>query len=61
MITTYTVNIPRHSMVMTDAAINLFLHNNSAASVEDALDALFGLGVDTFIARCAQSENEVSA
>lgn len=61
---TYTVNVPDHSIVTTDAAINLYLFNHPESTVEDALDAIFSLGVDAFIARCEPENkslpNEVS-
>lgn len=50
MITTYTVNIAHDRMVDTDSAIAAFLRQHPDASVNDALDYLFSVGVQVALA-----------
>lgn len=46
---TYTVNIPAERAVATDTAIGIFLMLHPDASVDDALDAIFRLGVQSVL------------
>lgn len=50
----YTISIVTYQIERTDMSIGLYLHNNPDASVDDALNALFNLGVDTYITRCLE-------
>jgi hypothetical protein len=49
IITTYTVNVIPDRVVATDVAINIFLMLNPDGTVDDALDAIFRLGVQAII------------
>jgi hypothetical protein len=46
---TYTVNITSDQVMATDTAIGTFLMLHPDASVDDALDTIFSLGVQAMI------------
>ncbi|MBI5917817.1 MAG: hypothetical protein HY849_00360 [Nitrosomonadales bacterium] len=48
---TYQINIPSERMATMDTAIEIYLRINPEASVDDALDELFRLGVMFLIAK----------
>jgi hypothetical protein len=42
---TYTVNIPQDHTTVTDRAIEAYITTHPECSIDDAVDALFQLGV----------------
>jgi hypothetical protein len=46
----YTVAVVHEQLERTDIAIATYLKNHPNSSVDDALDALFQLGINTFLA-----------
>lgn len=61
----YTISVDRSKMTQCDTAIELYLLQFPDASVDDALNAIFEIGVDSMIAIYVpenskpETENEV--
>lgn len=57
---TYTISVEKSNMTQCDTAIELYLYNYPDASVDDALNALFELGVNAMISVCEPENSIVS-
>lgn len=51
MMTTYSVNIQPDRTTVSDEAIAKYLNDHPGADVEDALDHIFQLGVDSLLSK----------